>query len=139
IKLLLPLDNTKKNEIIENQRDKPLSFNHSLNSFHILHNGVFFLQGLELLTKALTYSLIKSIISMGQSLHFKGKKGRRLLTMCLIVIQILGVPFVVSVNFWGKDYKKLESENLRANGSHLNSIVCESSFAIKVSSNKFLI
>ncbi|RNA30658.1 hypothetical protein BpHYR1_011500 [Brachionus plicatilis] len=32
---------TKKNEIIENQRDKPLSFNHSLNSFHILHKGVF--------------------------------------------------------------------------------------------------
>ncbi|RNA08926.1 hypothetical protein BpHYR1_026829 [Brachionus plicatilis] len=51
---------------LKNQRDKPLSFNHSLNSFHILHtnigNGVFFLQGLELLTKALTYSLINSIV-----------------------------------------------------------------------------
>ncbi|RNA16265.1 hypothetical protein BpHYR1_040382 [Brachionus plicatilis] len=39
-----------------------IKIDHSLNSFHILHNGVFFLQGLELLTKALTYSLIKSIV-----------------------------------------------------------------------------
>ena len=48
----------------ENQRDGPFSFSHSLNSFHKLHNGFFFFQGLELLTKALTLSLINSVISL---------------------------------------------------------------------------
>ncbi|RNA38521.1 hypothetical protein BpHYR1_016938 [Brachionus plicatilis] len=54
----------KNKEKVENQRDNPFSITHSLNSFHKLHNGDFFLQGLELLTKTLTQSLINSIISI---------------------------------------------------------------------------
>ena len=44
---------------VENQTDhNPFSYSHSLNSFHKLHNGFVFLHGHELLTKALTQSLI---------------------------------------------------------------------------------